>query len=67
MGGAITVNSQLGKGSVFVIHLPLKEGEAQAVAAKGQPRHVLKLQPGQAVCRVLIAEPPVRWMKTGRT
>src|SRR5256884_2838757 len=48
LGGAITVNSQVGKGSVFVIHLPLKEGEAQAVQVKDKPRHVLRLQPGQA-------------------
>src|SRR5688572_141336 len=56
MGGSITVSSQVGKGSIFVIHLPLKEGEAQAVQAKDAPRHVLRLQPGQAVCKVLIAD-----------
>jgi PAS domain S-box-containing protein len=56
MGGDITVGSQVGRGSVFVIHLPLKEGEAQAVQAKDNPRHVLSLQPGQAACRVLIAD-----------
>jgi CheY-like chemotaxis protein len=56
MGGAITVTSQVGKGSVFVIQLPLKAGEAQAVLAKDVPRHVLRLRPGQATCRVLIAD-----------
>jgi PAS domain S-box-containing protein len=56
MGGAITVTSQVGKGSVFVVHLPLKVGEAQAVQAKDKPRHVLRLREGQAECRVLIAD-----------
>src|SRR5687768_6317011 len=56
MGGAITVSSQLEKGSVFAIQLPMKEGEADAVVAKDKARHVLKLQPGQAPCRVLIAD-----------
>jgi PAS domain S-box-containing protein len=56
MGGDITVSSWVGKGSVFVIRLPMKVGEAQAVQAKDNPRHVLGLQPGQAACRVLIAD-----------
>ena len=56
MGGDITLTSQVGKGSDFIINLPLNEGEAQAVQPKDNPRHVLKLQPGQPTCRVLIAD-----------
>jgi signal transduction histidine kinase/DNA-binding response OmpR family regulator len=56
MGGDITVNSQVGRGSVFAIHMPLKEGEAQAVQRKDKARHVLGLQSGQAKCRILIVD-----------
>ena len=56
MGGAITVSSQVGKGSVFIIRLPLAEGDADSVQTKEKPRHVLKLQPGQGACRVLIVD-----------
>src|SRR3954447_20496508 len=51
MGGDITVSSQVGRGSIFAIHLPLNEGEGQAVHPIEKPRHVLSLQPGQAECR----------------
>jgi CheY-like chemotaxis protein len=56
MGGDITGTSQVGTGSVFLINLPLKEGDAQAVQTLEKPRHVLSLQPGQPTCRVLIAD-----------
>jgi PAS domain S-box-containing protein len=56
MGGAITVRSQVDQGSVFIIQLPLKEGAADEVRAKEKPRHVLRLHPGQASCRVLVAD-----------
>jgi len=56
MGGEITLSSQVGKGSIFVIDLPLKEGDAGAVPAKEKPQHVLRLQSGQSACRVLIAD-----------
>jgi CheY-like chemotaxis protein len=56
MGGAITVASQVGKGSVFTIRIPLKVGDAQSVQSRDKPRHVLTLQPGQEACRVLIVD-----------
>src|SRR4051794_5798750 len=56
MGGDISLSSQVGKGSVFVINLPLKAGEAQAVAATEKPQQVLSLLRGQATIKVLIAD-----------
>jgi CheY-like chemotaxis protein len=56
MGGAITVKSQVDKGSVFVIRLLLKAGDAQAVQTKERAQHVVSLQAGQAMRRVLIAD-----------
>jgi len=56
MGGDITVSSQVGQGSIFAIHLPLNESEAQAVHLIEKPRHVLRLKPGQETCRVLVAD-----------
>ncbi len=56
MGGAITVNSQVGEGSVFVIDLPLEQGDAAAVHAKDDSRQVTRLQAGQEECRVLVAD-----------
>ena len=56
MGGDITVSSEVGKGSDFVIHLPLKEGQAKAVHARDNPRRVMRLMSGQTTSRVLIAD-----------
>ncbi len=57
MGGTISVSSQVGREAVFSrIHLPLKEGRHRRVQAKDNARRVMRLQTGQANCRVLIAD-----------
>jgi CheY-like chemotaxis protein len=56
MGGEITVSSQIDRGSTFAIRLPLNESEAGGVRPIQRPRHILGLRPGQAECRVLIAD-----------
>ena len=56
LGGDISVTSQVGRGSVFIISLPLKEGDARAVVGTEKACQVLRLQPGQPPCRVLIAD-----------
>lgn len=58
MGGALSVKSTLGKGSLFLIDLPLNAANAADIelseeAVKGQ---VTGLAPGQAVYRILIAD-----------
>ncbi len=56
MGGDITVTSEVGKGTVFAIYLPLTESDVQAVPFIDKPSPVLSLKPGQKKCRVLIAD-----------
>ena len=56
MGGDITVSSEVGRGSIFAIRLPLKEGHSRAVHPADNPRHVLGLAPGQEACRVLVVD-----------
>jgi signal transduction histidine kinase/CheY-like chemotaxis protein len=56
MGGDIAVSSEVGTGSIFAIHLPLNESEAQSVHLIDKPRHVLRLKPDQERFRVLVAD-----------
>ncbi|MGD8913620.1 MAG: PAS domain-containing protein, partial [Candidatus Thiodiazotropha sp.] len=58
MGGAITIDSTLGKGSLFHLELPLDAAEEAAMAQQADEcrSKVVGLAPGQTTYRILIAE-----------
>jgi PAS domain S-box-containing protein len=58
MGGMITVESTMGKGSMFRVELPMETVEAADVVPQGVESHgeVTGLMPGQPAYRILIAE-----------
>jgi len=55
MGGTISVDSQLEKGSCFHVALRLEEGDAALAAGRGLARRVVGIRSGQAAFRVLLA------------
>ncbi len=55
MGGDVTVTSELGKGTAFRVEVLVMHGTASATSAPGD-RDVLRLEPGQSPCRVLVVE-----------
>lgn len=56
MGGEITVNSQVDRGSLFRFEIPIKEGVAASVERKIETRRVSGLLSGLPKYRVLIAD-----------
>jgi len=58
LGGDITLSSTVGKGSVFCVDIPVREGTETdlIIEPMGKQRRVMGLAPGQAVPRVLVAE-----------
>jgi CheY-like chemotaxis protein len=58
MHGKIFVKSSVGKGSIFVVELPLTEADVSEIIKLGEESYgeVIGLAPGQASYRILIAE-----------
>ncbi len=56
MGGDITVESQVGKGSKFRVEIPIVEVGASDSRNEPEGGHVIGLQPGQSDIRILIAD-----------
>ena len=59
MGGKITVDSQLGKGTTFTFTVKVTPTEANAIPQKTSPQRVIGLAPEQPKYRILITED--RW------
>jgi CheY-like chemotaxis protein/anti-sigma regulatory factor (Ser/Thr protein kinase) len=56
MGGEITVRSQIGRGSTFAFHVPIKLGESSMIRMGKGVRQVLGLMPGQPSYRLLVVD-----------
>ncbi|MEZ4527534.1 MAG: PAS domain S-box protein [Desulfobacterales bacterium] len=56
MDGSISAESVPGKGSIFRFHIRAQKAENGRMLKKKPERRVIGLEPGQPVCRILLAE-----------
>jgi CheY-like chemotaxis protein len=56
MGGDISVSSREGKGSIFSLHINIKEGSKSDLIEEISKPRVIKLAPGQDIPRILVVE-----------
>jgi CheY-like chemotaxis protein len=56
LGGEITIQSQVGKGSIFAFDIAVKLAKGSAVHTQEAHRQVIGLLPGQPPCRLLIVD-----------
>jgi CheY-like chemotaxis protein len=56
MGGRLTVESTVGKGSCFRFEVPVSRAEGVAATEKPEPRRVTGLAPGEGPFRILVVD-----------
>jgi signal transduction histidine kinase/CheY-like chemotaxis protein len=56
MGGRLTVESTVGKGSCFRFEVPVSRAEGTAATEKPEPRRVTGLAPGEGPFRILVVD-----------
>ncbi|HAX80351.1 MAG TPA: hypothetical protein DCY88_32075, partial [Cyanobacteria bacterium UBA11372] len=56
MGGELTVNTQLGKGSTFKFDIPVKLAQSTDIKIEQTTGRIIELAPNQRKCRILVVE-----------